>query len=296
MIDLDNGRVIDVIDSRDRDDVVAWLSQFTNLKYVSRGDCSSTYASAIRDTHPNVHQISDRFHLVKNLTDAVTLCIYKILSGRVAIPLTKEKGMMNQLLGNKPSRCDKILLVKSLASQRRTLQEIRSLTGCSIKTIRKYIKMDEENIPKSSNDKRGQEHREVIEKTMAKVEKVRALHDKGYSVRQITDKTGHTTKTIKNYLSPNFNPIHGRYGEQRPGKLSPFRKEVISMRSKGVLYKDIHKSIAMKGYTGSQAAIRQFIAKEKRLQKDVEDYDAADSSEIIERKWLLKLNNSLTNK
>ncbi|RFA31639.1 hypothetical protein CAI16_20295, partial [Virgibacillus dokdonensis] len=191
MIDLDNGRVIDVIDSRDRDDVVAWLSQFTNLKYVSR-DGSPTYASDIRETHPNVHQISDRFHLVKNLTDAVTLCIYKILSGRVTIPLTKEKGMMNQLLGNKPSRCDKILLVKSLASQRRTLQEIRSLTGCSIQTIRKYIKMDEDNIPKSSNDKRGQEHREVIEKTMAKVEKVRALHDKGYSVRQITDKTGHT--------------------------------------------------------------------------------------------------------
>ncbi|WP_084723822.1 transposase [Virgibacillus chiguensis] len=61
------------------------------------------------------------------------------------------------------------------------------------------------------------------------------------------------------------------------------------MRSKGVLYKDIHKSIAKKGYTGSQAAIRQFIAKEKRLQKDVEDYDDAGSSEIIERKWLLKL-------
>ncbi len=226
---------------------------------------------------------------MKNLTDAVTLCIYKILSGRVAIPLTKEKELMNQLLGNKPSRRDKILLVKSLASQRRTLQEIRSLTGCSIQTIRKYIKMDEKNIPKSSNDKRGQEHREAIEKNMAKVEKVRALHDKGFSVRQIIDKTGHTKKTIKNYLSPNFNPVHGQYGVQRPGKLSPFRKEVISMRSKGIPYNDIQKSIVKKGYTGSEAAIRQFIAKEKRLQKDIEDYDDAHSSEIIERKWLLKL-------
>ncbi|MFU0789081.1 hypothetical protein [Virgibacillus proomii] len=165
------------------------------------------------------------------------------------------------------------------------LQEIRSLTGCSIQTIRKYIKMDEENIPKGSNDKRGQEHREAIEKIMSKVEKVRALHDKGYSVRQIIDKTGHTKKIIKNYISPDFNPVHGQYGVQRPGKLSPFRKEVISMHSKGIPYKDIHKSIAKKGYTGSQAAIRQFIAKEKRLQKDIEDYDDAGSSE-----------NSLTNK
>lgn len=108
-------------------------------------------------------------------------------------------------------------------------------------------------------------------------------------MRQIIDKTGHTKKTIKNYISPDFNPVHGQYGVQRPVKLSPFRKEVISMRSKGVPYKDIHKSIAKKGYTGSQSAIRQFVAKEKRLQKDIEDDDDAGSSEIIERRWLLKL-------
>ncbi|EKN71147.1 helix-turn-helix domain-containing protein [Schinkia azotoformans] len=124
---------------------------------------------------------------------------------------------------------------------------------------------------------------------MARAEKVRALHDKGYSIRQIVDETGHTKKTIKNYLSPNFNPIHGQYGVQRSGKLSPFRNEVISMRSNGIPYKDIHASICKKGYKGSVAAIRQFIAKEKRLERDLKDYDSTGSTEIIERKWLLKL-------
>ena len=288
MVNLSDGRVIDIIDSRDKADVVAWLSQYPNLKYISR-DGSPTYASAIREAHPDAHHISDRFHLLKNLTDAITQCIYKILSGRIVIPLTRENKVMNELLSSKPSRRDKILLIKSLASQGRTTQEIRSLTKCSLQTIRKYIKMDEKDIPKNTDDKRGREHRDAIEKILARVENVSALYNKGYSIRQIVDKTGHTKNTIKNYLSPNFNPIHGQYGVQRPGKLSPFRKEVISMRSKGIPYKDIHASICKKGYTGSVAAIRQFIAKEKRLERDLKDYGSTGSTEIIERKWLLKL-------
>lgn len=61
------------------------------------------------------------------------------------------------------------------------------------------------------------------------------------------------------------------------------------MRSKGTPYKDIYTTLCKKGYTGSIAAIRQFIAKEKRLQRDLKDYDAISSTEIIERIWLLKL-------
>lgn len=55
MVSLHDGRVIDVIDSRDKDDVVVWLSQYPNLKYFSR-DGSPTYASAIRETHPDAYQ------------------------------------------------------------------------------------------------------------------------------------------------------------------------------------------------------------------------------------------------
>lgn len=288
MIDLNGGRVIDVIESRDKDDVIIWLSQFPNLKYVAR-DGSPTYAAAIREAHPEAHHISDRFHLVKNLTEAITQCIYKNLSGRIVIPLTQEKKVMDELLSSKPTRRDKILVVKSLASQGRTMQEIRTLTQYSLQTIRKYIKMDEADIPESSEDKRGRAHREAIQKIMGRVEEVRTLHEKGYSIRKIVDKTGHTKKTIKNYLSPNFNPVHGQYGVQRPGKLSAYRNEVISLRSKGTTYKDIHRVLCEKGYTGSEAAIRQFVAKEKRLQKDLKDYEADGSDEIIERKWLLKL-------
>ncbi len=288
MIDLKNGRVIDLIESRERKDVAIWLSLFPNIQFVSR-DGSPAYAAAIRQAHPDAHHISDRFHLIKRLIDALTLCMQNTVAGRIIIPLTKGQHAMNELLVHTPSRRTKILLVKSLASEGRTLQDIRSQTKFSLQTIRKYMNMREEDIPEDAADQRGREHQEAIRKVMEKAEEVRSMHKKGYSTRKIVDKTGYTHKTINNYLAPDFNPINGQYGVRRPGKLSPFRNEVLTLRTKGTTYKEIHAFIRQKGYTGSEAAIRQFIAKEKRLGRDFKKEATTDATEVIERKWLIKL-------
>ncbi|PIC56945.1 MULTISPECIES: transposase [Sporosarcina] len=121
---------MDLIESREKEDVVIWLSLFPNIKYVSR-DGSLTYSAAIREAHPKAHRISDRFHLVKNLMDASTICMYRILAGRIVIPITKEQNAVNGLLTSKLSRRTIILWVKSLASQGRTIQDIRTQTKCN---------------------------------------------------------------------------------------------------------------------------------------------------------------------
>jgi len=68
MIDIESRNIIDILESRDLEDVTEWLKTYPNLEIVSR-DGSQTYASAIKAAHPNAIQINDRFHLLKNLTD-----------------------------------------------------------------------------------------------------------------------------------------------------------------------------------------------------------------------------------
>ncbi|WP_317042926.1 ISL3 family transposase [Arcticibacter eurypsychrophilus] len=70
IVNADTGRPIDLLDSRDSNDVVEWLSNHKEIKYVTR-DRSTAYASAIKKAIPEAKQIADRFHLVKNLSDAV---------------------------------------------------------------------------------------------------------------------------------------------------------------------------------------------------------------------------------
>jgi transposase len=61
MADFESGRVIDMIPSREREDVSAWLRGFPNITVVSR-DGSINYAAAISEAHPDAIQVSDRFH------------------------------------------------------------------------------------------------------------------------------------------------------------------------------------------------------------------------------------------
>lgn len=70
IVNADTGRPIDLLDSRDFNDVVEWLSNHKEIKYVTR-DSSTAYTSAIKKAIPEAKQIADRFHLVKNLSDVV---------------------------------------------------------------------------------------------------------------------------------------------------------------------------------------------------------------------------------
>jgi transposase len=81
MADLDTHRVVDLIPSRETADVAVWLKEYPNLVLVSR-DGSTTYANAISIAHPDAYQVSDKFHLIKNLIERATQYFQKIFKGR----------------------------------------------------------------------------------------------------------------------------------------------------------------------------------------------------------------------
>lgn len=84
MIDIESKKVIDLLDSREIPEVTEWLKTFPNLEVISR-DGSISYASAIRQAHPNAIQVSDRFHLLKNLTDAAKKQVVKMIGSKFRI-------------------------------------------------------------------------------------------------------------------------------------------------------------------------------------------------------------------
>lgn len=52
-------------------DLLEWVKNFPHIKLVSR-DGSLTYAAAIKEALPKADQISDKFHLINNLLDAIS--------------------------------------------------------------------------------------------------------------------------------------------------------------------------------------------------------------------------------
>jgi transposase len=93
--DLELGLPIDLLPDRSVETVSTWLLKHPSLNVVSR-DGSAEYASAIRKGAPQARQVSDRWHLVKNLTSCVSVQLAQSLAqlrrAEVAAAVNSEQG------------------------------------------------------------------------------------------------------------------------------------------------------------------------------------------------------------
>lgn len=78
IVDHYTGRVLAVFDGRYPMEVVRWLQAHPEVKLVSR-DGSRDYANLIRMGLPEAIQVTDRFHLIKNLKDTMVDAIRSML-------------------------------------------------------------------------------------------------------------------------------------------------------------------------------------------------------------------------
>ena len=158
MVNIDTGQIVDMIESREKDEVAKWLSTYPNIRVVSR-DGSQTYASAITQAHPDAVQVSDRFHILQNLTDCAKRHISKLVSANFRIPVEEGTVGMGGGYWDKPGFDDADLTerqhtssterkrmtvarVRTLAANGLSRSEIERETGVTAPTIRKYLDVD----------------------------------------------------------------------------------------------------------------------------------------------------------
>lgn len=70
LVDLERRRVVDLLPDRTAETLAGWLKAHPKIEVVSR-DRYQPYIDSIRAGVPKALQVADRWHLLKNLTDAV---------------------------------------------------------------------------------------------------------------------------------------------------------------------------------------------------------------------------------
>lgn len=262
MVDWETHRIIDLIPSRDTKEVGEWLKTYPNIRMIAR-DGASTYASASRESHPDAIQVTDRFHLIKNLTEIIDRYIKNTFPSRVEIPAEKEITDERKALYNTANRAQRIRYAHQKYKEGYTTQEIAYLLHAGERTISTYLSIPEDEIPEDRSIVRERRHQEAVSQKRAEIELAQRLCSEGRTISEIASATHQTRKTIQNYLDPDYSPINGHYDRKRPGKLTPYEEEVVDMRSKGKTYDEIYQYIKQKGYSGSVAAIRMYMQKER---------------------------------
>ena len=157
-VDNDNHKKIEVINSREKEDVVKILKKFKNVKTVTR-DFSQTYKNAITEALPKAKQIVDRFHIFKNLTDHLGEYIARTIHGEIKIISSQNSGMEEKRILNKRQQNKEntaahkwkiILEVKKMFEEGYTKAYIIKKLNLSRDTVIKYLS---QNKPPVRSDK-----------------------------------------------------------------------------------------------------------------------------------------------
>ena len=285
MVDIDTHKIIDLIEARDLKSVTDWLKTYPNLTVVSR-DGSLTYKNAIAASHPDAIQVSDRFHILKNLTDYAKDFLKKALDPNVII----DKKEVNNNLKISPK---KISLEEKYKIITKKIED-----GTAISSACKVMKMDirvYKKIHSLSNRERELYYKtkldisqeEKINRKMKMVNQARELHKNKYSIRKISAEIGISRATVSKYLDANFSPVHGNCGIKNKSILDPYVDIIEELLNKDYKSNDIEKIISGKGYSGSASTIRNHISKFKKNSSN--DQNITFKYEKIKRSVLFKL-------
>jgi transposase len=79
VVDLDAHQIIDLLPDRQAETSATWMAGHPEITHVSR-DRGAEYASAASTGVPQAVQVADRFHVCKNLSEAVQRCLSRVLS------------------------------------------------------------------------------------------------------------------------------------------------------------------------------------------------------------------------
>ena len=144
MVDSQSHKVIDMIHSRTLDDVTAWLKLYPHLTIVSR-DGATLYKNAVIEANPNIQHVSDRFHLLKNLTDYAKKAIQGLLPSKIilappedTIEIPVDKAIEHYTDFDR-KKMVKVVEVRELAHQGMSQRQISRYCHLSRPTVKKYL-------------------------------------------------------------------------------------------------------------------------------------------------------------
>jgi len=298
MVDIKTNCIIDMIETRECEPVVEWLKSYPNLRVVSR-DGSLTYKSAIESAHPKAAQVSDRFHLLKNLTAYAIDYLKKKMKAKITIPSGEKTVLCNdkQIIlsrteeNRKLTAAEKYDKIKELSRLGHKKTQICKEINMDLRFYEKLIAMSPSERDRFFKTNLNLSHEEKIELKMKTVNEIRGMKQAGLSKRAISRRTGLHMQTINNYLDENFTPVHAMHGVRKVGILTPYMKDIDFMLDNGAKGTDIILSVQAAGYIGSDGNVRQYISKWKKFR--VQLYDNSNETkiktEILERKDVFRL-------
>lgn len=229
LVDLETGKPIDLLSERSADQFAQWLTDHPGVNIISR-DRGGIYAEGAATGAPDAIQVADRWHILKNLGDALLRVFQQhhqaldqaftsLLSSPVTDDVTPE------------SEADAALHTSPVRPTRRE-QEQQTRHAAKV----------------------------------ARHERVRQLHQQGMSLHAIARHTGLERKTVRKYLHLEQLPPPQARG-QRESLLDPYKAYILERWQAGCHNAmQLLGELQSLGYAGKRSILRAYLTQLRKTQ------------------------------
>lgn len=157
LVDLQRHQVIDLLPDRKAETAKAWIRAHPEIELISR-DRAGDYATAARQGAPQAIQTADRFHLVKNLAEAVEKalrqCRAELRGSSEAKDLSDAQAPGEPLVfplttdghpysAHQAERYERYQQVMALQKQGMKIKEIAKRVGLGARTVQRWLTSDD---------------------------------------------------------------------------------------------------------------------------------------------------------
>jgi transposase len=219
LIDQEKHCIVDLLPDRTTDTLAAWLKEHPGVEIVTR-DRADAYADGIHQGAPNAVQVADRWHLARNLGQA-----------------------LERLLDTRRS-----LLKQAVHSP---AEPVETSTGTETQNIAPAVSPQQKHLEQEKFCRR--------QCRLERYQEVRALFSQGWNIRRITQYLGLSRKTVRKLAQAEFFPER-KVRAPRPRRIDPFTTYLQQRWQQGchngaLLFREIRAQ----GYTGSYTAVKDYL-------------------------------------
>lgn len=225
LIDIERGTIIDLLPDRSAESLAQWLKDHPGVEVISR-DRGGAYAEGARTGAPAAVQVADRWHLLKNLGDALV----KLFD--------QQRAVIETTLGPSPD-------APPASATDTVAPPVPSVDAVTEPTVVPPTTTVVETRP---DDRRR-----------ARYDAVRTLHAQGWSISAIADHVGLHRDTVRTYLqAPSFPERAPRSAQ--PSVLDPFKPSILERWNAGCHTGTvIAGELKVQGYRGGSTTVLAYI-------------------------------------
>src|SRR5205085_1987366 len=228
LVNLETHKVVDLLPDREAETAAAWMRHQPDIFVVSR-DRGGEYARAAALGAPQATQCADRFHIVKNLTEATQLLLARCQAEILAAKAQEESG------GQEPNT--------------------------PVISIEQWRPPEPRYVEKARLARRAGRY--------ARYQQVVELGQRGMTLKEIAGRLGLSSRTVQRWLAAGTLPEARKRRKKLSSfdAFAPYiLKRWKEGEHKGIT---LYREIKVQGYTGSERSVYRYLATLKQAEIQV---------------------------